>query len=228
MDGAHVNASLGGAADALLERGDDLAVARHGEDQRDVDRNALGQRVRDGRQGAVRRRDLDHEVGAVDLGPQLAGLGDGRGGIVRNARVDLDGHAAVLVARGLVNGREDVARSADVVDGERVDGLVYGRAFRLELGDVLVIGRALAHRRSEDGRVGGHADDVPLGDQPGQLTGGERFPGQVVQPHGDAGGTDPLQSVGHSQFPSLAAAEAAAIDSFAAATVASAVMPNWS
>src|SRR5690625_2620698 len=80
-------------------------------------------------------------------------------------------------------------------------------------------------RRSSD------LDDVPLGDQTGQLTRGERLPGEVVQPDGHARVADPLECVGgvrHRQFPSLPAAEAAAIDSFAAATVASAVRPNCS
>ena len=41
------------------------------------------------------RGDLDHHVRAVDLGPELLGLGDGAGGVVREAGLDLDRHAAV-------------------------------------------------------------------------------------------------------------------------------------
>src|SRR5690625_6253241 len=48
-------------------------------------------------------------------------------------------------------------------------------------------------RRSSD------LDDVPLGDQAGQLTRGERLPGEVVQPDGHRSEehTSELQSRGH-------------------------------
>ncbi len=39
--------------------------------------------------------DLDEQVGPVDDLPQLDGLQDGLVGVVRQARVDLDGHPAV-------------------------------------------------------------------------------------------------------------------------------------
>src|SRR5699024_10285521 len=66
VDPRDVVAGLGRLLHAGAVGGDDLAVAGDGEDQGDVDGDALGQGVGDRRQGLGGGRDLDHDVRAVD------------------------------------------------------------------------------------------------------------------------------------------------------------------
>ena len=77
-------------------------VPLDGEDQRDVDRDALGDHGGDGGYTVLHRRDLDQQVRSVDDLPQLDGLGDGLVGIMGQPRVDFDGHPSVDPAGGFV------------------------------------------------------------------------------------------------------------------------------
>jgi hypothetical protein len=61
---------------------DDLGVALQAEDERDIDRDALGEHRGDRRQAGLGRGDLDVHVGAVDGRPELLRLCDGRVGVV--------------------------------------------------------------------------------------------------------------------------------------------------
>ena len=70
------------------------------------------------------RRDLDHGVRAVDLRPELLGLRDRAGRVVRESGLDLDRDAAVHAAGRVVDGAEDVARGRDVVRRDLEHGLV--------------------------------------------------------------------------------------------------------
>jgi hypothetical protein len=65
-------------------------VPGKGEDQGDVDADALGEAVGDGRQACLGCRDLDEQVRSVDQPPQLTCLGDSGGGVMRQAGIDLD------------------------------------------------------------------------------------------------------------------------------------------
>jgi hypothetical protein len=76
-------------------------VALHGKDQRHIDRNALANYGGDRRQAVLHRRDLDEEIGPVDDLPQLDGLLDRLVGVVREARIHLNGHSAVDTVRGI-------------------------------------------------------------------------------------------------------------------------------
>ena len=101
-DRGELAARVAAAVDEALDAADvglgDLAVALEREDQRDVDRDARGDRVLDRLQALDRRRDLDEEVRAVDQLVQALGLGLGGLGVVREVRVDLERDPAVLAA----------------------------------------------------------------------------------------------------------------------------------
>ena len=176
-----VGGSLGDAFDVGV---DDLLVALQREDQGDVDGDALGEGGGDGRQAFQGRRDLDHRVRAVDLLPQLDGLLLGVLGVVGQTRVDLDGDTAVDEVGGLGDLAEDVGGVAHIGGGELAHGgLDVDLAEFLELG---VVRTDLAQGLLEDGRVGGNADHVLVGDEVLQGAGLDAGAGQVVQPDGNA------------------------------------------
>ena len=103
------------------------AVPVEGEDQRDVDADALGDHRGDRRQPGEGGRDLDQHVRPVDDLGQFLGLRDGGRGVVRQPRVDLDGHPAVDMPGGLEDRGEQVAGVPDVVGGDLPDGVVDAR-----------------------------------------------------------------------------------------------------
>ena len=165
-DGRELAARVAAAVDEALDAADvglhDLAVALEREDQRDVDRDAGGDRVLDRLQALDRGRDLDEEVGAVDELVQADRLGLGLLGVVREVRVDLERDPAVLAVALVPDGAQDVAGVADVVLGELPEdllGIVVGGA---QLTDLVVVRVALGDRALEDRRVGRHAHDALL------------------------------------------------------------------
>ncbi len=229
----------------------DLAVALQGEDQRDVDADPGADDLRDRRETGLRRRDLDHHVGAVDQPGELLGLGDRGPRVVGQPRVDLDGHPAVPAAGGVVHPAQHVGGGADVGGGHHADRLVGGDAPGGEVGELLLVLSATSVRARaggtpcrraygglEDRRVGGDADDVLRPDQLGEVAGLDPPPRQVVQPDGHAlVGQAPQCSrgggcFGHSDHllfllrRGWAQPRAAARDSLAAAATCSAVKPN--
>ena len=176
-----VGGSLGDALDVGV---DDLLVALEREDQGDVDGDTLGQGGGDGRQAFEGCRNLDHGVRTVDLGPQLLSLLLSGFGLVSKTRVDLDGDTAVDEVGGLGDLAEDVGGVAHIGGGELAHGgLDVDLAEFLELG---VVRADLAQGLLEDGRVGGHTDDVLVGDEVLQGAGLDAGAGQVVQPDGNA------------------------------------------
>ena len=141
-------------------------VALQREDQRHVDADALGQRRGDRRQARLGRRDLDEQVRPVDQPPQRLGLGDGLLGLVRQPRVDLDGDPAVDAGRRVVRRPHHVAGPAHVVRGQQrapPPRPSTPRAARSLSCSSYVV--RVGERLGEDGRVGGHADDVLLAAQ---------------------------------------------------------------
>ena len=171
-----------GVLDAVEEGVDHLGVAPPGEDQRHVDADALGQALGDGRQAGDRRRDLDEQVGPVDKPPQLAGLGDGLLGVVREAGVDLDGHPAVDAVGGVVGRAQHVAGPAHVEGGDHAEGFLDPDATHGEVMDLPVVVVAPDDRLLEDRRIRRHAHDVTVPDQPGQAALGEAGAAEVVEP----------------------------------------------
>ena len=98
--------------------------------------------------------------------------------------IDLDGDTAVDEVGGLGDLAEDVGGVAHIGGGELADGgLDIDLAELLELG---VVRADLAQGLLEDGRVGGDADHVLVGDEVLQGAGLDAGAGQVVQPDGNA------------------------------------------
>ena len=116
----------------------------------------------DRRQALRRRGDLDEDVGPVDHRVQALGLVDRRLRVVREPRVHLERDPAVAcVVAGLVpDGAEDVARAADVLDGQREEDLLRLALFLQDLAELVVVGVAFGDRALEDGRVGRDALDA--------------------------------------------------------------------
>ena len=105
-------------------------------------------------------------------------------GVVGQPRVDLDGHAAVDVAGGLVDAGEQVAGVAHVVGGGLADGVVDGGAAGGQFVELLLVGGAV-------GRAAWKIDGLvvtPLMCQVSirllQVAGVQALAGQVVQPQG--------------------------------------------
>ena len=78
-------------------------------------------------------------VRAVHQPGELLGLGDGRRGVVRQARVDLDGDPAVLAAGGVEDRAQDVGGVADVRRGDHADGLLDRDLAGGEVGELLLV-----------------------------------------------------------------------------------------
>ena len=158
-DAARVAAAVDEALDAAHVRLGDLAVALEREDQRHVDRDALGDRVLDRLQALERGGDLDQQVRAVDELEEPHGLGLGLLGVVREVRVNLERDPAVLALALVPDGAEDVAGVADVVLGELPEDLLGIVVLAAQLADLVVVGVAFGDRALEDRGVGRHALD---------------------------------------------------------------------
>jgi hypothetical protein len=137
-------------------------VALEREDQRDVDRDAGGDRLLDRGQPLLGRRDLDEQVRPVDELAEPLRLVDRALCVVRQVRVDLERDPAVagVLARLVPRRPEDVAGGLDVLDGQRQEDLLRLRLTPQDLAQLLVVGVALGDRALEDRRVRGDADDA--------------------------------------------------------------------
>jgi hypothetical protein len=110
----------------------------------------------------------------------------GIAGVVGQPGVDLDGDPAVPPARRLVHRAQDVRGGADVGGRHHPDGLVDRHPAYRQVVELLLVALPGADRGLEDGRVGGHADDVPGRDELGEVPGGDALAGEIVEPDGDA------------------------------------------
>ncbi len=88
-----------------------------GEEQRDVDVDAVGDELLDGRYALLCGGHLDHGVVTADGLPEAAGFCDGAGGVVGELRRDLEADIAVAAVRRLVDRRHHVGRHPDILDG---------------------------------------------------------------------------------------------------------------
>src|SRR6185312_4461710 len=153
------------------------------EEERDVDVDSLADELSDRRDPLGRRRNLDHEVLAMDRAPEARRLVDGRLGVMREVRRDL--HADVPVAAiGLVVDRtEDVSRLLNVLDGEpfvdRRRGLALVLFVTFQRGPVV---RAAGDRLFEDRRVRRDAADAVLPHQSRELAALKEMAPDVVEP----------------------------------------------
>ena len=241
-----VGVSLGDALDVGV---DDLLVTLQGEDQGDVHGDALGQGGGDCRQAFEGGRNLDHGVRTVHLGPEFLGLLLGGLGLVSQTRIHFDGDAAVNEIGLLGNLTEDVGGVAHVGGGELAHG-----GLNVDLAQFLqlrIVRADLVQSLLEDGRVGGHADNVLVGDEILQRAGLDAGAGQVVQPDRDTGVRGALSCFSHCFFSLIPfwiksclsvkgeghmlscpspyhhlAASTSAMEALAASTTCSAVMPR--
>ena len=163
---------------------DHLFIDVLGEQQRDVDVDALADQRTDRRNARLGPRHLDHQVVAADRLPQPPRLGDGRRGVYGDIGRDFQADEAVATGIRVVDRAENVGGAVDVGDREPlVDGahgrvVVRNRAF-----DVGVVGPGLDDCLFEDRGIGGDPADRILADQPLEASIGEKIAGQEIEPH---------------------------------------------
>ena len=154
-DAGHVPSGLGPPLQPGHVRLGHPPPHRPREEEGDVDVDALGDERRDRLQPGLRRRHLDHQVVARDQRPEAPPLRDRAGRVVRELGRHLEAHIAVDGVAFLVDGAEDVAGRADVLDHDRLgDAVGIGPGHG---GDDRVIRPARLDRALEDRRVRRHA-----------------------------------------------------------------------
>ena len=141
---------------------------------------------------ALGRSTADHRARAEAMVPV---------GVVGQVGLDLDRDPAVG-RRAVGDGREDVAGVADVLGGELEDHLGDVGAVGDQLAHLLVVALAVGDGAGEDRRVRGHADDVLVLDEVGEVAGLDALAGEVVEPDGHPGVGQGLQTVTHALLPS--------------------------
>jgi len=127
------------------------------------------------------------DVVLVDLLVQVLGFGNGAGSVPGEARVNFDGHAAVNTVGGCCHRCEEVAGVGHVGGGDFEDGLLDAGAGCCLRRDDGVVVRAGRDGGVEDGRVGGHTNNVLLFDQLLQRAGLKAAAGKVIEPDGYSG-----------------------------------------
>ena len=169
-----------------LHRGDvrlhHLLVGRDGEQKRDVDVEALVERLLDRGHARVRRRDLDHHVGPVDQAPVQARLLERALRVVGQARRHLERHVAVHAAALVVHGPQHVGGHLHVADREAAVHLAGGQALAGPLGEVVVVVGRAEDGLLEDGRVGGDAAQGLLHHHPLELAGLDHPAAELIEP----------------------------------------------
>ena len=186
---------------ATLEPADvglgDRLIARHGEQQRDVDVQADRGQLLERAHARVGARHLDQHVRAIDRGAMMLGRLDRLVRIVRQRCRDLERHVSVSPVCAVPRGPQQVGRVADVLVGQLVEDLLDVAGLTELFTERVVVAVGVAHRLLEDRRVGGHAADPVLLDQPAQGPPVEELPADVVQPDRLAEGLDVAQWVTH-------------------------------
>ena len=163
----------------------DLFVDPPGEQQRDVDIDAVGDQAGDGRQPRGRARHLDHQIVAADVGPQALRFGQCAGGIVRQIGRNLDADIAVGTAGRLIHRAQCVRRLPDVLDRQMFENLARGAVVRAQQPrDGVVIGVGAADGLLEDGRVRRDAAQAVVVDELFQGAACDKIAGYEIEPHG--------------------------------------------
>ena len=169
---------------------------RQAEQQGDVDVDALGGECLEGADAGRRGRDLDHGVGAADLGPQAACRSQRAGFVVRQGRGDFQADIAIITLAAAVLFQQQVACGLDVRHHQRLVTLLCrqcGIAFQLR--QITLVAGIAADGLVENGRIGGHAGNAVFLQQSGQLAGSQQFTGQIIQPDTLAERTNGLQTI---------------------------------
>ena len=180
-------AVLAPALEPANERLGGLLVHLHGEQEGDVDVDALVDRLLDRRDALLGARDLDHRVGPPDQLPVLARLLERALGVVREPRRHLERHVAVKSAGALPYGTEHVGRERHVLHRELAVDLARLEVLARELGELLVVVRAAEDRLLEDRRVGGHAPQRLLAHHALELARVDQAAADLVEPDAHAG-----------------------------------------
>ncbi len=161
----------------------DRLVAVEREDQGNVDVDAFIDHLLDRGQALGRRRNLDHDVGAIGTLEEVASLGDGLLRVVGGGGGNFQADVAVHVVCAVVDGPKDVGGALDVFDGERLENLLAVRdplAHQLLHGVVVVA--AAVNRLLEDGGIGGDADDRIFIEQTLEVAGDDQPAANVIVP----------------------------------------------
>ena len=173
------------ALHGVEERLHHALVERDREQQRDVDVEALVERLLDRGDPGVGGRDLDHHVGPVDQAPVLARLLERALGVVGEPRRDLERHVAVLAAGLVVDRAQHVAGELDVLDRHPAVDLARAQALAGERGELLVVVGGAEDRLLEDRRIRGDAAERVLLHHALELAGFDGAPPDLIEP--DAG-----------------------------------------
>ena len=185
-DRSHIGDRLAGV-DPRLEPADvglrDVFVGVAGEDERDVDVDALGDELLDGDDALGGARHLDHEVGAIDRAPQPLRFMEGPLGVTREPRRDLEADVAVHVLGRFIDRTQRVAGLANVLDGQ---GLVHRLRVEVALARERLEGLAVlltaAHRGAKDRRIGRDPSQPLRLDARRELAAARHVASNVVEP----------------------------------------------
>jgi hypothetical protein len=160
-------------------------VVRDREQQRDVDVEALVERLLDRGDPGVGGRDLDHHVGPVDQLPVLAGLLERALGVMGEPRARPRATRSRPCRRS--RRRPGAARRSelDVLDRHPAVDLARAQAFAGERGELLVVVGRAEDRLLEDRRIRGHAAERVLLHHALELAGLDRASPDLIEP--DAG-----------------------------------------
>ena len=164
---------------------DDLFIDLLREQQRDVDVDALPDKLANCGQAGLRGRHLDHQIVAADRVPQPTGL-DHRGvSVHRQIGRDFEADISVLALGRVVDRAERVRRVLDILDRkplvERHDIEVAGTFGRLQRG--IVVGAA-ADGLFKDRGIGGDAGEPILLDELFETALGDKPAGEEIEPYG--------------------------------------------
>ncbi len=175
--------------------------------QRHVDVDPLADQRADRRQTRLGAGHLDHQVAAVHLVPQPAGLLDRLMRVHRQIGRDFEADKAVAPLRLLVDGIQGIGALLDVANREILEqraGIEIPGGFRL--GDQRVVIIAVTDRLLEDRRVRGDAAQAVLGDQLGQSSALQQIAADKVEPHRLPEFVKRPQRIGHHPTPCARAA----------------------
>ncbi|GAA1413262.1 hypothetical protein GCM10009639_66180 [Kitasatospora putterlickiae] len=131
-------------------------------------------------------RDLHQQVGPVHRAGQFDGLRDQRGRVVGEPRVQVGGDQPVVAVGAAEDPEELLADQPQIVHGGGPDRALGGDVVVRQPGQLVGVGRVVAQRSGQQGRVGGGAAQAGALDQPAEQARGGQIAVDPVQPGRDA------------------------------------------
>ena len=159
-----------------------LAVDVVGEEERDVDIDAVEDRLLDCRQSCGRRGDLHHDVRPLQPLEVPLRLGDRSLRVVRQRGADFDADESIAAFALVVDRPEDVRGVGNVLQHQLVVDLIARLVLRRKLPQLCVVVIAAADGLLEDRRIGRHAAQIVLLDHLLQPAGGDQPALHLVVP----------------------------------------------